>query len=383
MRIAISNSRVAFGGGENWSLTAAVGLIRRGHEVFLFCHPDSKLRRRADRAEGVQPVPIRVRGTGDLIAVARGTQLLRRHRIEIVCANLEKEVRMLGLSAKMAGVPFVRRRGSDRGFRDTWGNRVTFRNLVSGIIVNSDATKKSVLERSDWIPEDNVVRIYNGIPETFHPDERAGAAMRLQLGLTEDAQVVGMVGALSTRKGHATLFEAAAGLRERHPSLRLLIVGWVPDTSRAPAEAERIRSRCTELGLDDITTFADPVDDPNAVYNALDILAMPSTNEGFGYVAAEAMRAGVPTVVSDASSLPEVAGDEGCIVPAEDAPAWERALGELLSDPQRREALGAAGRKRVETVFSIEAMISALETYFESLLRAPKRRPRLTSHGKR
>lgn len=325
------------------------------------CDPAGELRTRA-LAQNVRVAPLRVRGTGDLIAVVQGIRLFRKLAPHIVCANMEKEVRMLGISARLAGgIPFVRRRGSDRGFRNTWGNRVTFEKLVSGVIVNSDATAASVLARSDWIPKEKVRRIYNGIPDSYFPDAALRAKTRSTYGFADDELVVGIVGALSRRKGHTTLFEAVAQLEI---PVRVLVVGWVADTSRARIEADDVRESARAFGVEDRVTWADPVPDANAIYNAIDVLAMPSTNEGFGYVAAEAMRAGAPVVASNASSLPEVVGSAGRTLDPHDVAAWSTTLTELLTDPALREQLSQAGQDRIRTVFSIEKMLDELERYF-------------------
>jgi glycosyltransferase involved in cell wall biosynthesis len=69
-----------------------------------------------------------------------------------------------------------------------------------------------------------------------------------------------------------------------------------------------------------------------AVYNLALALAHPSWYEGFGFPPLEAMACGTPVVVSDRSSLPELVGDAGLVVPADDPDAWRKALEKLLAD---------------------------------------------------
>lgn len=372
MRIAISNARVAFAGGETWSLTAFSGLARRGHDVFLFCDPRSVLRRRGEAVAGGAVVPLRIRGDADAAAAARAVLLFRRHRIEIVCTNLKREIPVLGLAARLAGIPMVRRRGSDRAFRDSWRNRAAMRSLVAGLIVNSETTRRTVLGANRWIPEDRVTRIDNGIPETFRPDPEARARVRAALGFAPDQPVVGIVGVPSRRKGHGTLFEAAARLERSIPDLRILALGWSPETGGRDGEAGAIDAACERLGLRARTVFVPHVDDLNPYYNAIDVLAMPSTIEGFGYAAAEAMRAGTAVIASDASSLPEVVGENGetaLVAPSGDVEAWAEAIRTLVTEPALRARIAEAGRRRIETRFSIDRMLEETEAYFARIVR--------------
>ncbi|MDP9421149.1 MAG: glycosyltransferase, partial [Actinomycetota bacterium] len=77
------------------------------------------------------------------------------------------------------------------------------------------------------------------------------------------------------------------------------------------------------------------------------VLAYPSRYEGFGFPPLEAMAAGVPVVATAAGALPEVVGDAAVLVKVGDGDGLAGALASLLDDAERREALVAAGRRRV------------------------------------
>jgi len=356
-----------WGGGENWSLTAASGLASRGHEVLLICQRGGQLERRG-RAAGLEVVPMRIRGDLNPVAVASSVSLFRKHGTQVVCYNLDREVRSLGVAARMAGrIPFVRRRGSDYGFKNSLRYRLTYRYLVDSVIVNSDSTRRSVLARNRWLSPDRVVRIYNGIDTgRFVRDEGLRASFRSAMGFSEGDLVVGIVGSLLPRKRHVRLLEAAAILAPRFPALRILVAGPSPK----PSHLQNLESAARSLRVDSMVRYAGPLDDVLGCYNSLDVLAMPSENEGFGYAAAEAMSCGVPVVASDASSLPEVVGTDGSaglIFPLDDSQALAAGLETLLADGALRERMGRAAAERVRLLFGIGAMINRLEGFFGKL----------------
>ena len=72
-------------------------------------------------------------------------------------------------------------------------------------------------------------------------------------------------------------------------------------------------------------------------YNASDALVYPTIYEGFGFPVLEAMACGKPVVVSDSSSLPEVAGNIGILLPPDDEPAWTQALSKIILDDDWQE----------------------------------------------
>ena len=172
------------------------------------------------------------------------------------------------------------------------------------------------------------------------------------------------MGSLLPRKRHAVLFAACADLVRSFPAMRLLVAGPAP-TPRHMSETEAAASAA---GVIDRTVFTGPVDDMVGCYNSIDILCMPSINEGFGYAAAEAMSCGRPVIVSDASSLPEVVGPDGMIFPVDDAVTLRGMISRLAGDPGSRAAAGVRGRNRVVEVFSIGRMLDDVEDYFREMI---------------
>jgi phosphatidylinositol alpha-1,6-mannosyltransferase len=194
-------------------------------------------------------------------------------------------------------------------------------------------------------------------------DAHARSAVRARWGLSDDALVAVSVSRLVPRKGMDVLIEAAARLAPQHPGLAVLIGGTGRDRSRLERLVARSGAPVRLLGR---------VDDHElpGLYGAGDLFVMACRNrwfgleqEGFGIVFLEAAACGVPQVAGRSGGAHEAVADgvSGLVVDDPGSPvALAGAVGALLADPQRREAMGAAGRERAVAEFSYEVLASRL-----------------------
>ncbi|HEX9342365.1 MAG TPA: glycosyltransferase family 1 protein [Actinomycetota bacterium] len=168
------------------------------------------------------------------------------------------------------------------------------------------------------------------------------------------------VGTLEPRKNLlrlvAAFAEAAAELPEHH----LVVAG--PAGWGASLRPEAVPPRVALAGPVDEATL-------HGLYDAADLLAYPSTYEGFGLPVVEAMLHGTPVLTSDRSSLPEVAGDAALLVDPTDEHAIAKGLVELTADRALRDRLIAAGRARAAR-FTWEATAAATWAAYQEVLRA-------------
>jgi len=114
-------------------------------------------------------------------------------------------------------------------------------------------------------------------------------------------------------------------------------------------------------------------------YSTARVALVPSFFEGFGFPASEAMACGLAVVANAAGALPEVvgtSGEAGRLVPARDPRALARAIGDILDEPGRAEAMGRAAWRRVESIFQWKDAAAGLVEVFEDTLRAAHGRPR-------
>ena len=188
-------------------------------------------------------------------------------------------------------------------------------------------------------------------PEIFHPGA-GGAQIRSRFGIRPDQPVLGCVARLTPRKGQDTLVRAMPAVLAAVPDACLLIVG-------GGSYGRRLAELAARLHVLDHVRFVGPVRwaETPPYFAALDVFAMPCRTrlgglepEALGIVFLEAAASGVPVLVGDSGGAPDTVrhGYTGFVVnPHSPHSVAERAI-ELLHDPPRARAMGAAGRARVQ-----------------------------------
>ena len=177
----------------------------------------------------------------------------------------------------------------------------------------------------------------------FRPGRRDVA--RRSVGLDADEIVLVFAGRIQPLKGADVLVRAAAELIRAHPERRwrVLVVGGA---SGGGEHADRLATLAGDLGLGGVLTLLapQPTDGLRAVFQAADVVAVPSYNESFGLVALEAQACGVPVVAAAVGGLPVAVEDgvSGILVDGHDAGVWARALAGVVLDPDRQRQLAKA-----------------------------------------
>lgn len=227
--------------------------------------------------------------------------------------------------------------------------------FLHGVIANSHDTKQMILDAG--VPESKIHVVYNGIavPEEL-PDR---VSSRERLGIREDEFVIATAARLVPSKGIASLIGAFQRLSAGSPVPLLLIAGDGPERAsleQAAAKSGNIR-------------FLGRVDNIHEVYAAADIFALPSRDEAFGLVYAEAALHNIPSIGANDGGVPEVVqdGSTGIIVPLDDENALASAIDRLRFDPDLRKKLGTAAKERTLRIFAEEPMAEGYLDYYKSL----------------
>ncbi|MDN3296047.1 glycosyltransferase [Streptomyces ficellus] len=177
------------------------------------------------------------------------------------------------------------------------------------------------------------------------------------------------LGRLVPRKGAAVSITALTRL----PDAELLVVGGPPaDRLDADPEVRRLREVARLAGVADRVRFTGgvPPEEVAPLLRSADVVLCPGDYEPFGIVPLEAMACGRPVVASAVGGQLDTVADPatGRLVPPRDPDALARAVGELLADPARRAACGAAGRRRVLSRYGWARVAAATEKEYAAVL---------------
>jgi glycosyltransferase involved in cell wall biosynthesis len=252
------------------------------------------------------------------------------------------------------GLPIVYRQVSDPEFwAASWRRRLRSAALLrraSAVVALSPGTSEA-LKRHYWLrSRPPVTVIPNAVSEERFrpptPEEREKA--RTALGLPIDSDVLLFIGALASEKGVDLAILASSEL----PDAVLVIVGDGP----LRPELEKLASR----RMPGRSFFIGPLDDARLAYWSADALVFPSLSEAMPAVLIEAGLCGLASVATDVGAIGEVVdhGTTGFVVPSGDAQAIASALSTLMSDRERRSAMGRAAAERCSSRFTITHVAS-------------------------
>ena len=283
------------------------------------------------------------------------------------------------LLADLAGIPLVHtghtwaavKNAASSGAMEGEARRICEQQLVDNaetLVVNTKDEIDELARHYDVDPCKISVVTPGADTELYTPGTNRNTELaRRQLGIPLHAKVVAFVGRLQDFKGPQVLIRALGELHREHPGLplRAMICGGA---SGSGASVERYAELAREEGIAHLVRFLGPrpPEELVAVYQAADVVAVPSYNESFGLVAVEAQATGTPVVAARVGGLPLAVaeGTTGLLVDGHAPNAWAAALGTLLIDDTQRIAMGEAAVAHAAT-FSWQESAKTLVGVYE------------------
>jgi glycosyltransferase involved in cell wall biosynthesis len=300
-------------------------------------------------------------------------QWLRRSRPDIVQTWMYHADLLGGLAARSAGCHRVawnvRRsvfptRETESKVPTRWvaGTCLALSRPVPRVIVCGSQSAKASHAAVGY-PESKLRVISNGV-EIPSPAPDARRSVREELRLDGKAIIIGRNARYDWIKDHDSFLKAASLLVQRGFDVHFVL--WGENVCNSNGElAAMLRS----LGLLGRCHLLGRRHDVERLHAALDLACSSSMGEGFPNAVAEAMAAGVPSVVTDVGDSAILIGDTGRVVPPRSPSALADALGELIaagSDKRRR--MGQSARRRIAARFSLDTMVRAYAEVYEDLM---------------
>jgi len=357
--LVVSNHGAVVGGGELSLMDLLRGLDRDRWAPVLVVPEDGEVAARGrDLDLPVHVIalpPLRRPGPGSLKAVNALVRLARATDAALIHANGSRAMAYAGVAGRLTARPtlwHVRIADSD-GLVDR---------ALSAMATAVIAPSRAVARRFPWVPA-KVRLVPNGIDLGWFAPRPASKALRAGFAVPASAPLALSIGRHVAEKGYRHLVAAAALVARSQPDTHWILVG--DGELRGELEAQ-----ARGLGLDARVHFAGWRDDVANVLALADVFVLSSESEGFGRVLVEAMAMGRAVVATAVGGIPDivVAGETGLLVEPSDPGALAGAVMALLDDPARATRLGAAGRARAESTFSLGAHVDAVERVYEEVL---------------
>jgi glycosyltransferase involved in cell wall biosynthesis len=361
------DSERGFSGGEWQVMLLIEGLASRRWRNVLVCPPGGAIASVAVE-RGIETHHASMRNGLDLASIVALRNMIRASGADLVHLHTGRATWLGGLAARLVGVPAITTRRMDRRVARGWRTRMIYERLVERAVAISPAVKRCLIEGG--VPESRIAVISSAVDAASLRPQRTRQEVRRSLGVADDEAVLLVLAALVRRKGIDVLLRALELLARDGFRPALWVAGEGP-------ERASLQELASDAGVADQVRFLGRRTDAADLLGACDIAVVPSRREGLGVAALEAMAAGRALVASAVGGLAEAVVDRGCglLVAAEDPKALAAALAELLSDASLRDALGAAGRRRVAESFSVEQMVEAYVRLYESVLGEWAKRP--------
>jgi glycosyltransferase involved in cell wall biosynthesis len=353
------------GGAETLLTRFAVAAPRVGIRPTIVCLTELDHNPAAEplHALGIPPVNLDLPpGRPPISALLK----LRRHiatsRPQIVHTHLGTSDVLGALAARSLGVPMVSTIHAvdwNRDDRRQHAMRMLVKLCAARVIAVSESARRHYIAQG-WGREQQVVTIHNGMDVT--PEPGSGQQVRRELGLDDDALVIGMVSALRPEKAHDLAIRAVALLRDRVQNVRLLIAGQGERTHDIARLAAQLNGGAVMAGRRS---------DVMRVFDAIDICLHPSRADAFPTTLIEAMAASVPVLATSVGGIPEIIidGVTGVLMPASPSPALIASqLNALIEAPARRAELGAAGRFAYERRFTADPWVASTRAVYDQVL---------------
>jgi L-malate glycosyltransferase len=291
-------------------------------------------------------------------------QYIRKHNIQLVHCHLPWAGVVGRIVYKLSGVPVVytehnkqeRYHGLTR-----WMNRLTFNWQTAAIAVSKDVAESIDNNIHPRIP---VREILNGVNvDAFQRSHEAGMKLKQQLGVPQDAVVIGTLAVFRFQKRIKEWLEVFATVSSRYPNVVGVIVGDGP----LKAEIEQHRKA---LGLEERVIMPGLQTEVKPWFSAMDIFMMTSQFEGLPIALLEAMSMECAIATTDAGGVKEVVKHEqnGLVVPVENWKELEEQVAFLVNNPVQRKSLAKEGRARVEAAFGMKRMVRELEDLYGRVL---------------
>jgi glycosyltransferase involved in cell wall biosynthesis len=354
------------GGLELYMYRCCEALSRMNVEVIPVIRTDGRIKNYIDRLD-LRPYPLKTSFRKlPLLAAQRLARIIDEKQVDAVHIHWGRDLPLAALTKALSKTKprlvYTRQMMLTRAKDDIY-HRFMYRQMDLMLTITRQL-EQAARSRLPGECQNRVRTLYHGVNE---PTKLAGQernTLRSGLGVTDsNAVLIGLFGRIEPFKAQHLLIEAINHASNRELPIHLLIVGHAMNQDYL----NDLKSMVKDNALTERVRFMDFVDNPNALMQACDVIALTTIEETFGLVLIEAMRAGVAVLGSDAGGVPEIIQHEvnGLLF----EPGNEQSLAEqvhrYVSDYELRERMASAGKEHAKKIFNADMHYKELKHILE------------------
>jgi L-malate glycosyltransferase len=350
----VESSR-SWGGQEYRTCLEINWLNAHGHPAWLICNPDSQVHSKASEL-GTRLLTMPLRSRVDPLCSLRLWKFCRQRQIDLVKTYSSKD-HWICLPLYFCGIPLSRA----RCITDPIGSKTrafVFKHGCSQVVADASVIKRQLVEEHGVDPA-KIEVIGSAVDlEKFRPP-RDRTKFRREIGVGEDAPLIGNVGMIRPDKGQLELVKAAPLVLKKRPDARFVIVGQGTGILK---RGINVRNAIDRAELSDKIIMAGYRWDTPDVYAACDIIVIASLRtEASPIVLREAFASGRPVIATKVGDIPEIVRhrENGLLIEPGDTQALAAAIMEFISDPELAARCALNGFRYATEHFAFDKMMEA------------------------
>jgi glycosyltransferase involved in cell wall biosynthesis len=350
----VESSR-SWGGQEYRTCLEINWLNAHGHQAWLICNPDSQVHSKASELR-TRVVTMPLRSRVDPFCSLRLWKFCRQNKIDLLKTYSSKD-HWICLPLFFCGIPLSRA----RCITDPIGSRsraFVFKHGCSQIVADASVIKRELVEQHGVEPA-KIEVIGSAVDlEKFKPP-RDRTKFRREIGVGDDAPLIGNVGMIRPDKGQLELVKSAPLVLDKRPDARFVIVGQGTGILK---RGINVRKAIDCAGLADKIIMAGYRWDTQDVYAACDMIVIASLRtEASPIVLREAFASGRPVIATKVGDIPEIVRDHenGLLIEPGNTQTLASAILEFISDPELAAHCAANGFRYATENFSFDKMMDA------------------------
>lgn len=373
MKILQISSAQEFGGAERHVTDLSIGLSNLGHKIYLVVRPSSPLPALVKMAN-INCYQMPLRNAIDIFSAYKIARLAKHLEIDIIHSHYGRDYPLTALAIRLCNYQnyypkFFLTRHHYLPVRSNWAYKYLLSVLDYAITVSS--TVQNTLAKSfNWDTNNPKLKV---IPNWINPSKFLSLESReescLKFNIDPKKTVIGVVNQLTAAKGQHLVLEAIDIVKEKIKDDYLIVFAG---SEHDPKHyyTNYLKELINKFKLTDKVKFLGHISNLVSLYNALDIVLIPSENEAFSIVCLEAMVSSCPVIASNVGGLAELVedGQNGLLFPVGNSKTLSEKLLLLLSNQELRKKLSKNAQAFVMENFAMEKVIAQIEDLYKKSL---------------